>query len=225
MLDFDYPSIEIPKGVGLCLDIGCGSGRHRKWIEGRGYKWVGVDIDTSRGVARLLEADACQLPFKSGIFSVVWMNCILEHVGNPWIALSEIYRVTARGGLIAGVSGYLDPDATHMCALSYLGLRKVLTDVGFKNLKIRPATFAFPVILRKYFMYLFGNTKQSTFLAFTICKGIFVIFQVAYLSIGWLKNLITKRSLSEYKKRIEQRNQEIARDFAAYFVFGARKED
>lgn len=160
MLNFNYPTIEIPEGTGFCLDIGCGSGKHRQQIEDAGYKWVGVDIDTSRGTARLLEGDACLLPFKPGVFNLVWMNCVLEHVRNPWIVLSEMRKVLAKGGGVAGVSGYLDPDSTHMCSLTYLGLKQVFTDVGFKDLELRPGTIVFPVILRKYFMYLFGYNNK-----------------------------------------------------------------
>ena len=224
MLNFDYSTIEIPEGTGFCLDIGCGSGRNRQQIEDAEYKWVGVDIDTSRGAARLLEGDACLLPFKPSVFNLVWMNCVLEHVRNPWLVLSEMHKVLARGGRIAGVSGYLDPDSTHMCSLTYLGLKQVFTDAGFKDLELRPGTIAFPVILRKYFMYLFGyNKKWDTRLGFTISKCIFIPFNVVYFSIGWLKNVILRRNLADYKKRIERRDQQISRDFAAYWIFHAQK--
>lgn len=226
MLNFNYPDIEIPKGTGFCLDLGCGSGKHRQQIEDAGYQWVGVDIDTSRGAARLIEGDAHSLPFKSGVFNLVWMNCVLEHVGNPWLALSEIHRVLAKRGVIAGVSGYLDPDSTHMCSLTCLGLKKVFTDVGFKDLELSPGTIVFPVILRKYFMYLFGDyNKYSTRFGFAISKCIFIPFNVVYFSVGWLRNVVRKDSLTNYRKRVEQRFQKISRDFAAYWIFQARKRN
>jgi len=224
VLNFDYPNTEIPEGTGFCLDIGCGSGPHRQQIEDAGYQWVGLDIDTSRGAANLLTGDACLLPFKSDVFSLVWMNCVLEHVRNPWLALSEMNRVLIRGGRIAGVSGYLDPDSTHMCSLTYLGLNQIFTDIGFKDLELSSGTVAFPVILRKYIMYLCGyNDKWNTRLGFTISKCAFIPFNAAHFFIGWLKNVIQKRNLADYKKRMEQRYQKINRDFAAYWIFHARK--
>lgn len=224
MLNFEYPHVQIPKGSGLCLDMGCGSGRHRKEIEDAGYEWIGADIDTSRGAARLLEADVHSLPFKSGAFKLVWMNCVIEHIGNPWIALAEIRRVLAEGGVTAGVSGYLDPDDTHMCSLTHLGLKKVFTDVGFRDLQLTPGTVAFPVILRKYFMYLFSNPNDwSTRLGFFVSKCLFVPLNAVYFSLGWLKNVIRGTSLVDYRRRVEQRFQKVSRDFAAYWIFYAQK--
>ena len=224
MMNFNYPDVTIPEGKGFCLDIGCGSGQHRQQIENAGYQWVGMDIDTSRGLARQLEGDACLLPFKSGVFNLVWMNCVLEHMKNPWVAMSEIHRVLAKEGVIAGVSGYLDPDATHICSLTHLGLKQVLSDAGFSNIKLYPGTIAFPVILRKYFMYHSScDNNWHSRLAFTLSKIIFISFRVVYFSIGWLRNFVLRRNLSDYERRIEQRNQEINRDFAAYWIFYARK--
>lgn len=224
MLDFSYPSVSFPIGTGLALDLGCGSGRHRRVIEDSGYRWVGVDIDTSRGDARLLEADACALPFETGVFSLVWMSCVLEHVGNPWQAMAEIRRVTAPGGLVMGISGYLDPDATHICGLTQLGLQRVLADVGLSQLKITPATLAFPVILRKYLMYMFGNPEFCTPVAFALSRVAVTAFQGTYRLFGAARVLASRRSLREYGRRLERRNIEVSRDFAAYLAFAARND-
>ena len=220
-LDLKYPVVEVPGGTGLCLDIGCGSGRHRKLIEAAGYTWIGVDIDTSRGVARLAEADACALPFKSGSFDLVWMNCVLEHIQNPWSGLLEMHRVLKEGGRLVGVSGYLDPDSTHYCALTYLGLRQALSDAGFSRSDIRPATATFPVILRKYLMYLTGCEGWSTRVAFAACRLMFVPLEKTLLVLGLLRNALPGRSVSAYGERFRQRSREIDRDFAAYLVFRA----
>lgn len=222
-MDFKYPVVEVPSGTGLCLDVGCGSGRHRKTIEAAGYIWIGADIDTSRGTARMIDADACVLPFKSGVFDLIWMNCVLEHVKNPWSCLFEVHRILKWGGRLIGVSGYLDPDSTHYCALTYLGLRQVLIDVGFSELEIQPATATFPVIFRKYLMYLIGYKGWSTRVAFAASKFTFVPLQTAIFLLGLLRNTLPGRTISLYRKRFEQKSSEIDRDFAAYLVFRAQK--
>lgn len=222
-LDFKYPVVEVPIGRGRCLDVGCGSGRHRKTIEAAGYAWVGMDIDTSRGDARLIASDACALPFKSGVFSLVWMNCVLEHVQNPWSCLIEVHRVLMKEGKLVGVSGYLDPDSTHYCALSDLGLRQVLADTGFFEFKIQPATAAFPVILRKYLMSLIGHEVWSIRVAFAVCKLLLVPLETVLFLVGLCRNALAGRSISAYRERIEHRNEKTDRDFAAYLVFHAQK--
>jgi len=225
MLNFDFPCVsQIPKGCGLCLDLGCGSGIHRKQIEGSGYRWIGLDIDTSRGAARLLEGDACHLPFKSETFSIIFMNCVLEHVSNPWIALSEARRVLVKEGIIIGVSGYLDPDPTHKCLLTELGLKQVFTDVGFKKLEFTAGTSAFPIILRKLHMTLFGyNPRLNTLFGFAISKLLWAPFNFMYFFIRIINHLLKGRPLSTYKKSMMEMSAVVQVNFAAYFIFSAVK--
>lgn len=42
-----HPSL--PEGVGLCLDVGCGDGRHCDLVEKAGWDWIGLDVDSERG--------------------------------------------------------------------------------------------------------------------------------------------------------------------------------
>ncbi len=159
------------------------------------------------------------------MFNLIWTNCALEHMRNPWIALSEMHRVLDRSGVIMGTSGYLDPDSTHICALTELGLKQVLTDTGFKDIEILPGTIAFPVILRKYFLYLCGSKKLSTSLAFISSKMIFIPFYRAYCSIRLLRSILLGRDFVHYKKGIKELDFMVSRDFAAYLIFCARKGD
>src|SRR3990172_1390453 len=45
-------------------------------------------------------ADAEYLPFKASSFSMVYSNCVLEHLRNPGAALDEMFRVLAPGGTL-----------------------------------------------------------------------------------------------------------------------------
>lgn len=42
----------IPAGDGVCLDAGCGDGRHRACVESAGLSWMGLDVDVERGGGR-----------------------------------------------------------------------------------------------------------------------------------------------------------------------------
>jgi len=46
---WDDVQLNIPEGKELCLDMGCGDGRHRYLIEKAGWHWIGLDIDAERG--------------------------------------------------------------------------------------------------------------------------------------------------------------------------------
>ena len=223
-LNFDPPNVEIPKGDGFCLDIGCGSGKYRKSIEEAGYNWIGVDLPTSHGDGKIVVGDAHLLPFRSGEFKLVWMSCVVEHLYNPWVALSELHRVLDSSGVILGVSGYLDPDSTHMCAFTEKGLRQVLNDIGFTHIDISPGTICFPIILRKFFYYFFRRhmknpLDRSERIARLISRIFIISFYKVYYIVGLLHSIITNRNIKSWERRFKELNHTISRDFAAYHIY------
>ncbi len=58
-------------------------------------RYFGVDLGYRATSAR---ADVTAIPFRSGVFDVVLLSHVLEHVGNERAALAEIARVIAPGG-------------------------------------------------------------------------------------------------------------------------------
>jgi SAM-dependent methyltransferase len=109
-IDIVLPHLECPQ-KSLVLDLGCGSGmilptlkRYLGEIEAadlfpqdatkivRGEKLEGVEV---------LGADGRSLPFSNGIFDVVFLLDILEHVtGNKELLLRECHRVIRNRGYI-----------------------------------------------------------------------------------------------------------------------------
>lgn len=98
----------IPKD-GLCLDLGCGSGRDSAWFAAQQLKTIGVDFSlgmlaearktTSRPLAQM---DMRQLGFARQVFAGVWCNAALLHlpkVEAP-LALAEMRRVLLPGGIL-----------------------------------------------------------------------------------------------------------------------------
>jgi ubiquinone/menaquinone biosynthesis C-methylase UbiE len=52
------------------------------------------------GRIRLDRVDAKRLPYRDGQFTTVISNSIIHHLSNPIAAITELWRVTASGGLI-----------------------------------------------------------------------------------------------------------------------------
>ena len=85
--------------------VGCGKGDEVVFLQ-RGLQIpcvVGLDIALSfspaaRARAKLILADAKQLPFSPSAFDFVVSIHSLEHVGDPVVALAEITRVLRPGG-------------------------------------------------------------------------------------------------------------------------------
>lgn len=85
------------------LDLGCGSGGNRRYLEHLGFTDVVSGDYMSDGATILL--DVHRLPFESNSFDLVLTTATLEHFYNPFIAFSEISRVLKGDGrLIASGS-------------------------------------------------------------------------------------------------------------------------
>jgi len=83
------------------LDAGCGEGEIISRLDATSI--VGIDLDITRAqlarsrspFAMLATSDVHSLPFPTESFDLVLMLEVLEHVGNPPVALEEAARVSS----------------------------------------------------------------------------------------------------------------------------------
>lgn len=111
------------------LEIGCGGGavaRHVARAVRPGGELVGLDIQARmlarfrRKLARaqnadlenvrLVQGDACALPFRGEAFDLVYMVTALPEVPDQPRALAEVKRVLRPGGILAVTELIVDPD-------------------------------------------------------------------------------------------------------------------
>jgi ubiquinone/menaquinone biosynthesis C-methylase UbiE len=82
----------------LVLDVGCGvtpkGTVNVDFIRSGINLHVGAVMRDPRSIRNFVTADACNLPFKSGAFEIVFSSHVIEHVPNPSIMLSEMCRVS-----------------------------------------------------------------------------------------------------------------------------------
>jgi SAM-dependent methyltransferase len=88
------------------LDLGCGPRDQAVPIDHLGHKYVGIDI--SNAAADIL-ADAHSIPFKSMTFDCVLSYATLEHLHNPFLAITEVERVLKPGGIFVGTVSQGEP--------------------------------------------------------------------------------------------------------------------
>ncbi len=103
-------ALAIPRGVRV-LEVGCGRGVALAPIGKhlRPAHLVGVDLDdallavaqASAPGVELVRADVRRLPFSNGQFDVVLDFGTCYHIAQPDVALAEIARVLAPGGMLA----------------------------------------------------------------------------------------------------------------------------
>ena len=88
------------------LDLGCGPRDQAAPVQYLGLNYLGVDVD---GAAADLLVDAHALPFADRSLDAVLSYAVLEHLRDPFVALSEISRVLKPGGIYLGTVSQGEP--------------------------------------------------------------------------------------------------------------------
>jgi ubiquinone/menaquinone biosynthesis C-methylase UbiE len=172
----------------VTLEIGCGAGDFSNHLAKLGAHVTGIDfsptaveIAGSKAKAqslptKFLVADAQHLPFENETFDLIFSCECLEHIPNPKLALSEMYRVLKpQGHLILTTENYSNAMILYW-AIAWLRGRKfdsgagvqpienfflywrvlkMMRQVGFQQAKLKGATFVFfalPGISRNTFV-------------------------------------------------------------------------
>lgn len=120
MITVDFTRFPVSTGTTV-LDVGCGQGRHSFEALRRGAQVTAFDANESDladvkmmfgameaegevgpgGAGQVQHGDAREMPFADGSFERVIASEVLEHIEEDIVAMAEIARVTAPGGLVA----------------------------------------------------------------------------------------------------------------------------
>ncbi|MCJ7791416.1 MAG: methyltransferase domain-containing protein [Dehalococcoidia bacterium] len=222
--NWDDARFNLPQGSGLCLDVGCGDGHHRDWVETLGWTWVGLDLDITRGGA-IVVGDALQLPLADGSFEMVLLWQVLEHLPQPWTALSEVSRVLKSGGRVVGSVSCLEPfhDVCQYFGFTHKGLERVLADCGFVDIEVRPGLNAFSLIARSWLRRLLG-AHWGEQVAFALVRISFVCSLQTYLILRRGLNLLRRGRLGmDYLNTVQWLTKDAPIEFAGHLQFLAHK--
>jgi SAM-dependent methyltransferase len=121
----------LPRGARV-LDLGCGPRDQAVPIEYLGFKYVGFDVS---GDAVDFHGDAHAIPFADSVFDCVFTYAVLEHLHNPWLALSEIERVLKPGGVLIGSVSQGEPFHDSYCHLTSWGVISLVR--GLPSMELR----------------------------------------------------------------------------------------
>lgn len=111
------------------LEAGCGDNSLRSEIEKAGWRYAGIDYGAP--TADCL-ADVHALPLADGAFSLVVCKAMLEHVRFPHLAMSEIARVLAPGGVLVGDVAFLQPFHNSYYHMTHAAVRDLVTSAGLR---------------------------------------------------------------------------------------------
>jgi ubiquinone/menaquinone biosynthesis C-methylase UbiE len=108
--------------VGVAIDVGCGTGRHARYLADRGHRVIGVDLSpemveraqSKAPVACFIQADLCDLPMADDSVDLVVCCPTLTHLPDLDAVLAEFVRILRPGGDVilsdaAGMAAGLRP--------------------------------------------------------------------------------------------------------------------
>jgi SAM-dependent methyltransferase len=122
----------------VCIDIGCGRGICRDVVEHSGFAYLGIDYGNP-GAATW--ADAHALPLADNSIQFAISNAVFEHIRFPHVAMAEVYRVLAPGGVFLGSVAFQEPYHSHSYYhFSHLGTLSCLQSSGFRVEHVSPST-------------------------------------------------------------------------------------
>jgi ubiquinone/menaquinone biosynthesis C-methylase UbiE len=107
------------------LDIGSGSGWVARRLLAKGAKVVSVDLSLKnlREIKSALGqpggdsilADAYRLPFRDGLFDVVVISEVLEHLDSPEVGIQEFERILTPKGKVVATTPYREKIQYYLC--------------------------------------------------------------------------------------------------------------
>ena len=206
----------LPAGAGRCLDVGCGTGRHRALVEERGYRWFGLD---SQSHAAAFRANADALPSAAQSMSAVVAWQVLEYVEQPELVVAEAARVLEPGGVFCGSVSFLEPvHGRTYFNLSPLVLERLLARHGFADIEIKPGLNGFALMLWTWLR------RSAIPLAdgFAIPAAFTILAPLAALI--FLTSWLAQRLGFGGGHTMEWLSQKAPLEFAGHVMFSARKK-
>lgn len=164
----------LPKNSTI-LEIGCGGGQMRDWVESMGHQYIGIDIAKTRvfewlrsyGGPNLL-CDSHFLPFQDNCIDLVFSAAVVEHIACPTLTAQEIERVLKPGGYYVGTVAFLEPwHDDSFFHMSPLGVIEHLTQANIKIKHVWPESdwsgYEALMVMGNHFTQAFSYFGKATY--------------------------------------------------------------
>ncbi len=127
----------------VVLDAGCGPEEKwaRNWTNGEAKRYITLDISSEFKTTIVADLNVKLPTFKlAGLSHIVFCLETLEHLWNPIYALRNIYQWLFIGGTAYFSTPLINPHHDEVDYARYTDewYQKVLSYVGFKDIKIKP---------------------------------------------------------------------------------------
>lgn len=128
-------------GCGELLDAGAGKLAYKNILERYCQSYRSIDIEPRSSEIDFV-GDVQALGFGNSTFDTIFCSQVLEHLPEPWRAISEFHRVLRPGGtliLSAPHLSYLHNEPGDYYRFTHHGLRHLLERGGFKVVEMEPS--------------------------------------------------------------------------------------
>jgi ubiquinone/menaquinone biosynthesis C-methylase UbiE len=203
-----------PRGA-RWLDVGCGTGILSEAVldlcapaSVNGIDPAGAQIEqASRGPAgaraKFQQADAMALPFADGAFDVTASALVINFVPDPLRALTEMARVTAPGGMVAGYVWDFEPEFSPSGPL-----RRAMRACGAELPAIPGTAHSTLAALRSLFrragMESVGTTEVEVTLAYTDFEDFWQAQTPSYMPTTKVINAMTEGERKRLKRAVQE---------------------
>jgi SAM-dependent methyltransferase len=133
---------------GIVLEIGAGENYLKKCCSASYTEWVSLDYNVRSDSIDVL-GDGQQLPFKDNVFDTIISVDVLEHVPNPEMFISEMFRVIKPNGVVILSTPfffYLHESPNDFFRFSKFGLQTLFDRIGFKVIEVTPIAGVISII-------------------------------------------------------------------------------
>ena len=159
------------KTDGTFLEVGCAGGAFLNTLRKAGYNVHGVELSSEAAqLARerfnldVRVGDLISAQYPDGMFDLVYMGDVLEHIPNPNAILKEIHRIMKPGGIL----GIRCPMQTNtlfsrigFMAYSLLGKKATVHLPPYHLFEYRPKSFAHLLNLHRFEVTILNQTIMS----------------------------------------------------------------
>ncbi|MFC1808450.1 class I SAM-dependent methyltransferase [Candidatus Omnitrophota bacterium] len=168
------PDIIKEHAYGKTIDVGCGDMQYKDIIRAKVGEYDTVD-KTKKKDAVKFQGDAQDLHFiADGTYDTVISTSVLEHLPNPFKAMSEMSRILKKGGTLivtAPMICQLHEEPYDFYRFTKYGFEFMLKDSGFEVQKIIPQAGIFSFLGHQFsmlFVCLFWGVPVLKWIVFGI---------------------------------------------------------
>ncbi|MDO8565351.1 MAG: methyltransferase domain-containing protein [bacterium] len=147
-------------------------------------KITNVDIAQYPGVSVI--SDIVSMPFGNNTVSRIICDNVLEHVSEPWKAVSEMHRIMEPGGLAYVSTPFLYPfhsSPNDFSRWTDEGLKSLFSEFEIVEVGVRSGPFS---ALNVYLCYLFATLfsfGSKRFYWILVDASIFIFFPIKFLDL------------------------------------------